>query len=339
MSIVMLENFSGSAPGVDYRASGFFGAYPGAWRLASNGATMGGKTDILTVEESNGKFWLAAFNSGARYAGPAMAGVIPTGAGRFILGARFRMRNLIGGTLSLLFSHVVNISLANYVVAAGVEEFYAEFVIDRSDWSLELWVDGRMISRGTIANTTARTALTNSSETLLFPMGTTLYPMVTDVYLIVDTGDDTPNSRIGPQDITRVPLEPVPEAPTGEWDTIALNDVLARKDYSTDSGTRVSGLGIDAEVKLQVAAGYTLPNDTRVNATALVVKSNYKPGAPSDLEATIVRGSSQDTATPDQPYSAVLPQIKLVNSSRTAEQRAASTALDGLEVSLKVKSR
>lgn len=340
MAIKALENFSGLKPGVVLSSNGSpFGSYQGAWSVSSNGSTLSGFADGPQVEQRNGKSWLTSYNSGSRRYGIRVQDVFSAGTNRIVVGWRTARRSA-GATSSVELIYVDGNFYLTYAWATGQDQAYFEFVVDRSDWSAQLWANGRQVWSGTISATSSRNILSGSTAGFLyFVMGTGSYFLHTDFYFIEDTGDDSPNSRIGPQDITEIPMEVVPDSAVGTWDAAALPDVLSRKYLDTDTGTRVSGEGLGANIKLRPANGYSLPNDMAVNGIGVFVGASYRSGSPGDLNAIVNRGTHSDSQLGILSETSTSPAVKLVNSSRSADESKASTALDGLELTLALSSR
>lgn len=340
MAIKALENFSGLKPGVVLTNNGSpFGSYQGAWSLSSNGSTISGYVDGPQVEERDGKSWLTSYNTGSRRYGIRLLDVFSAGSNRLVIGWRTARRNPIalGGTE--LFYVDPNFVL-NYAWAAGQEQAYFEFVVDRSDWSAQLWANGRQVWSGTVSAGSSRNILSGATVGYLyFVMGSQSFFLHTDFYFIEDTGDDSPNSRIGPQDITEIPMEIVPDSAVGTWDTVALPDVLTRKYLDDDTGTRVRGEGLDASIKLRPVGDYALPNDMAVNGIGVFIGASYRSGSPGDLNAVVNRGTHSDAQLGILSETSTSPAVKFVNSSRSADESRAATALDGLELTLALSSR
>jgi hypothetical protein len=345
MAIVLAENFKGLglAAGVNYNTQDPkpYGACPGVYALITTGATMVGKTDIINVEVANGKSWLAPYNAGHRVVGPLTSSLgIAVGNSTIVIGARFRAQVPQAGIVSAF--PVFRLIGTNFIynVPAGVAEFYAELVINRETGTVELWIDNKLNATWpNLYQGTNLTTLRNNGADFYFGLGSVAYFMHTDVLIIYDAGDDGINTRTGPVDISSVPLKMVSSQ---GFNVDALTDVLTRKDYATDSGTRVKGAAgsVPPELKMTKADGYVLPNDTPVLGTFVVAKSNYTVGQPGDLKVTHKRGPSTKEVTAIQPpVLPVLPNLLMGVSSRSAAEQTAATAMDGLEISLKVADR
>ena len=343
MAIALAENFKGLgiAAGVDIKAQVPipYGAALGVHVTVTNNETLAGKNDIVNLEVVNGKTWIASYNSGYRFIGPTMAGIgIPASNSTVTVGARFRAQVPGAAVANCPLFRIGGVQLT-WNMPAQTQEFYAEMVLNRETGGLELWVDNKRV--GTFGPLTGGglTGVRASTDNLVIAVGSTAYLMHTDVVVIHDMQDDGVNSRVGAVDISAVPLQ-VSSNPG--YDVTAMADVLARKDYAPDTGTRVKGTNgvTQAELKLVKANGYTLPNDTPVIGMCLVAKSIYTPGQPGDLRVTHKRGPSTRTVDSTQlSVMPALPNIVMGASSRSAAEQLAATALDGLEISLKVMDR
>lgn len=346
MAIALLENFKGLGldPALDIKAQTVapYGAVPGIWVVLTNGTNWAGKADIVGLHILNGKTWITRFNSGNAYFGPSLEGIpaIPTGTSTITLGTRFRFTTP-GAAVTLALFRIGTIGV-NYTIPANTQEIYAECSVDRETGAITLVVDGKVVPGA--ANPLTGPSLTNmvskGGNIGILPMvGTVLNAIHTDTYIVYDAKDDGVNSRMGAIDITAVPLE---VSSNVGFDVTNIGDVLARKDYGTDTGTRVKGVNgaVQAELKLVKADGYVLPNDTPVLGMCLDTKAVYPAGSPGDLRITQTRGSNSRVsdvvlASVPQP----LPNSIFGSSSRNTAEQAAATALNGLEISLKVMDR
>lgn len=346
MAIALLENFKGLGidPSLDMKAQTPppYGTVPGTYALLTNGTNWAGKSDTIGLHVLNDKTWVTRFNTGNAYYGPTLEGIpaIPTGTSAITIGARFRFMTPNAAVTLALF-RIVNTGV-NYTIPANTQEIYAEVTVDRETGVITLVVDGKVVP-GAASNIsgTALSYLVNKTPGYgILPMvGTVLSAMHTDFYAVYDAKDDGINSRMGAIDISAVPLK-VSSNPG--FDITNIGDVLARKDYATDTGTRVKGKnGVEqAELKLVKADDYVLPNDTPVLGMCLLTKAVFPTGSPGDLKITQKRGSHTrevDVVLPSVPTT--LPNSIIGTSSRSSAEQAAATALDGLEISLKVVDR
>lgn len=336
MAITALENFS-CFPADHLIANSTatmvpFGSYSGQL------SALTGSTYVRDLE--GGKRWVThdRTTGSIRWYALDMAAVIKPGASRVIVGWRCRRQVVQASTNFAVFA--IGSLQPSYNWPTGKTEAYFEVVLDRSDWSVQLWADGRLVNTSSITVVAERNSILAATSYFTFALSTPANFAITDVYVVEDTGDDSPNSRIGPQDITSVPLEIVVGSEVGEWDTEAIQDVLTREHHGVDTGTRVTGQGLGGSIQLKQVAGWQPPNDTAVNGVGVFIGATHKSGSPGDLGVKLTRGDHQDSVRGILNDTVpTYPNVRMINNSRSADEQKSNTAFDGFAIDLTLESR
>lgn len=346
MTIAHLENFSGmlldsalqnyssqqslSLPGTTIDNYNYWNSYP-----------VSGYPAGLRVTKSGDKFWFGGYTT-LGVATPhgmslALASLVKPTTNNFTIG--YRMRRQLPGNLTSGSSFYVPGLSQGIALSASVFDNYIELVFNRTGRTIDTYIDGKFVVTANLANGAAVAAAALGANTLAvgIPLGTNAGMFITDLYVNEDLGDGSPGGRLGPQDITDLPLQVV-EAK--DFTTADLADVMARKDLSASSKALV-GSGDGASLKLKLKDGYVLPLKGRVSGLYLQSRGNYTAGAPGDIAFKVTRGTHSDQQTPvlepDLSWSA--PGARLGNSSRSDDEILSATALNGLEVALTVVAR
>jgi hypothetical protein len=349
MAITQLENFSGVQTGIELSSiataagAGSLGL-PGALPAITAGSSWSPYQDsfALAVEKVGNKYWLGggtgngASNLFFQFA-MNIAHLTPQAANSFVIGIRYKRKASALAALAIpLFRGAV--VYPSYTVPALITEWYVEMVFNRTDRTVSVYVDGRFMVTVTITNGTDVNALLANTWQIGFPVSGTERLYITDIYATADMGDDTPSGRLGPQDISDVPMQVVSSQ---NWDVTNIANVLGWKDHAADAGKYVVGNGANAVLKLKPVDGYVLPIQSNVNGIMLRSRASYTQGIPANLGGKVVRGTHEDTRdlVLNPTVSLGNPALAVANNSHTNDESLPATALTGLEVSLTVLAR
>ena len=347
MAVTQLENFSGVATGISLAAVATPGALglPGAYPSLVSGGGWGPYVEpfALQVEKAGGKYWLGG---GTGYVATSpynlytlnLASLVAPATKVFTLGFRQKRKNSINTDQPIPIFRSPQGVYWNVTIPANTTEWYLELVFNRNDNTITCYKDGRLQFTNVIVDTTDKQNFQANTWLIGLPVASVSCLYITDIYVVEDTGDDTPNGRLGPQDLIDVPLQV--SANTG-WDVTNLADVLARKDFGTDNGKYLTGANDQSVLKLKPVDGFVLPSQSNVSAVLLQHRTLYKPGSPSDINTKVMRGTHSDAVTTVL-NSSLIPGDKgtrLVNNSHTSDETVPASALNGLEVSLTVVGR
>lgn len=348
MAITQLENFSGVAPGLSLvnvatpGALGLPGAYP--YVISGGGWAAYLEPFGLQVEKTGGKYWLGG---GTGYAPSSslnlyilqLSALVAAATKTFVIAYRQKRKQATDTALNVpIFKTPANGTYPTFNIPANTTEWYIELVFNRVDNTIAIYKDGRLQSTTTITDVNDKAAFQANTWAIGIPVATTSGLYITDIYIVEDTGDDTPNGRLGPQDLIDIPLQV--SANTG-WDVTNLVDVLGRKDFGTDNGKYITGSNDGSVLKLKPVDGYVLPSQSNVSGVMFQQRAFYKPGSPSDINVKVMRGTHSDTVGTVLNSSLVSGDkgIRLVNNSHTSDETVPASALNGLEVSLTVVGR
>jgi hypothetical protein len=351
MAITQLENFAGVQTGIELSAiataagAGALGL-PGAIPLVNAGANWGsgGQPWGLGVEKVGNKYWLGGYtgygivNVFNQYV-MNIGSLVPASANVFTIGLRLK-RKLGTPTNPLNFPVFKTLRGAYWMqnIPANVTEWYLELVFNRTDRTISAYIDGRFQWINSVTDTTDKAEFGANTWALGFPISGVEGIWMTDIYVTADIGDDTPSGRLGPQDITDIPMQVVSST---DWDMTNLANVQAWRDFATDTGKYILGNGVNPVLKLKPVDGYVLPNVANVNGVMVQSRCAYAQGSPSDVVAKITRGTHNDSVTlsPNSAVTLTGPAVRLINGSRNSAESVPATALNGLEVSLTVVAR
>jgi len=350
MAISQLENFSGVQTGIELSAlataagAGSLGL-AGALPAVQPGSNWNAYQDpfALAVEKVGNKYWLGGGTGNGAVSlffmfAMNIAAMTPQAANTFVIGVRYKRKAGITGAVNIPIFRAAAGVYPSYTIPANTSEWYLELVFNRTERTVAVYVEGRFQTTVTITNGTDVAALTANNWALGFPISGTERLFITDIYGNADMGDDSPAGRLGPQDISDVPLKVVSSE---SWDVTNLTNALGWKDHAADVGKYVVGTGDGSVLKLKPVDGYTLPIQSTVNGVLLQVRAAHIQGNPADVRGKIVRGTHEDTK--DQVLNGVVslsnPALRLVNNSRGNDESIPATALSGLEASLTVIAR